>query len=129
MTTQRQLSHLKKLKILNTGRMRPGYDPVGHPVMKDIYWAAGIYEGEGSCHYSRRSIEALISQKDRWILEKFKFLFGGSIPPPHKSGCSVWLLSGARARGFLMTIYSMLSPRRKLQIKKCLNEPILRWSI
>jgi hypothetical protein len=119
-STINQLNHLKKLAKINTGRIKPGSSPSAHPAMKDIYWAAGIYEGEGSCHYSRRSIEALVSQKDRWILERLRSLFGGSIPPPHKSGCSIWLSSGSRARGFLMTIYQLLSPRRQAQIKKCL---------
>jgi len=32
-------------RISNTGRMKLGLEPTVHPEMKDIYWAAGIYEG------------------------------------------------------------------------------------
>jgi len=85
-----------------------------------IAWAAGIYEGEGSCGWTGRHKncqEAIIVQKDRWLLEKFVELFGGRIST-HGS-CSKWKVTGPTARGFLMTVYTFLSPRRKEQVKAC----------
>jgi hypothetical protein len=79
----------------------------------DFIWAAGFYEGEGTL--ASYSLQTSITQKNRWPLERMKALFGGSISPPYR-GCCRWQISGARARGFLMSIYELLSPRRQEQI-------------
>jgi hypothetical protein len=95
--------------------------PVNSPSMRDIAWAAGVYEGEGTCHANIRrtnSITLSISQKDLWLLQRLKMLFGGEIYDARS--ISMWVLAGARARGFLMTIYALLSPRRQKQIRKAL---------
>ena len=62
-------------------------------------------------------------QQDLWMLEKLKELFGGTISHRKRSGISnkdyrLWRISGARARGFAMTIYKFLSPRRQEQLRK-----------
>jgi hypothetical protein len=97
------------------GWMKPGLEARAHPSLLDIAWAAGVYEGEGTCG---RNSEVSVTQKDRWILERLQYLFGGHIC---KSGpsrtCSLWQISGSRGRGFLMTIFSFLSPRRKAQAR------------
>jgi len=62
-----------------------------------------------------------VFQKDRWILDKLQTFFGGSvkIAPVDKrypeKVYHLWRIAGARARGFLMTIYELLSPRRQAQ--------------
>jgi hypothetical protein len=61
-----------------------------------------------------------VAQKDTWILERLKALFGGTIGSTNP-GMSAWQIHGARARGFLFTIYSLLSPRRKVQVRKALD--------
>ena len=88
--------------------------PTQHPTMYDIVWAAGIYEGEGHCSWSK-SVHICVSQKDTWLLEKLKHLFGGNIYYTHKT-CKQWVLTGARARGFAYTVFTFLSPRRRKQI-------------
>lgn len=92
------------------------------PTSEDIAWAAGIYEGEGYCQPPHLGIS--ITQKDRWMLERLRSLFGGSIGEKSNGKNDTtyyrWRLSGSRAHGFAMTIYSYLSPRRKKPIKKCL---------
>jgi len=100
--------------------MTPRLAPSQKPTVQDIYWAAGIYEGEGTCNNPKNSEKVAVSQKDTWLLYRLQELFGGAIYPDHKP-CSVWNLSGARARGFLQTIYMLLSPRRQEQIRKCLR--------
>lgn len=102
------------------GRMKPGGEPAGHPNIKDIYWATGIYEGEGTCSKGNRSVQLFICQKDIWILNKLKTLFGGNIGKSNH--CHQWHIHGARARGFLMTIYCLLSPRRQEQVRKALGK-------
>lgn len=92
--------------------------------MLDIAWAAGIWEGEGSiwgARPSRPSFAVNVTQKDRWILDKLKELFGGGVylrSPNSKNVCHTWTCSGPRAFGFIYTIFSFLSPRRREQVKK-----------
>jgi hypothetical protein len=104
--------------------------PTKHPEMKDIYWAAGFYEGEGSYVANKQKTKVTgsgikIMQKQKWPLEYMRDFFGGSLCLyTKKSGTKVgqqywwWTLHGPRARGFIMTIYSLLSPRRQGQIRK-----------
>lgn len=107
------------------GYMEPGLEPTEHPNNTQIAWAAGIFEGEGSSNRSgsrsrrSRTERLMVSQKDLWLLERCRALFGGSIKRHGK--ISAWNLSGTRARGFLMTIYSFLSPRRKEQVRRTLG--------
>ena len=95
--------------------------------LADLHWAAGYYEGEGSMSANRGSGYVSISQNQSWPNEKMQRLFGGNIRfrqvdskrNPHIS--SFWFITGPRARGFIMTIYSLLSPNRQMQIRKCLS--------
>ncbi len=106
----------------------------------DIAWAAGIYEGEGSCRRAiympeskrtgkqNRTDKVAVLQKDPEILYRLQTLFGGNIGLNKKNhlggACYVWTLSGHRARGFLMTILPLLSQRRLRQVlaMKFLNQ-------
>lgn len=100
----------------------------GHPTVQDICWVAGIYEGEGSCERSTNSEVVGIGQKDRWILDKIQYLFGGTVARREKHHIyndkdytmHNWTVCGPRARGFLMTIYKFMSPRRQEQIRKAM---------
>jgi len=109
-------------------KLKPWLAPSQSPSLKDIYWAAGIWEGEGTCSSSHGTTSyARITQEDPWLLEKFQKLFGGSIKSIKSSQFKpdkeypIWILSGVRARGFLMTIYTLLSPKKQEQIKRSLD--------
>lgn len=102
--------------------------PVERPTLKDIAWAAGIYEGEGHVGRSARgAVTANVSQKDGWLPERLRQLFGGCTghyASQSSLGNSMmwrWYLCGPRALGFLFTIYPLLSPRRRGQIRKALG--------
>jgi hypothetical protein len=91
----------------------------------DIAWAAGIFEGEGTCprrSKSNRTTTASVTQKDLWLLHRMQSLFGGTVRQyPQKEGTyGRWSCSGERARGFVMTIYTLMSPRRRAQIRAAL---------
>lgn len=116
------------------GTVAPVSAATQHPTVQDICWAAGIWEGEGSCQRTAGSEHATVSQKDLWLLYKFQDLFGGSVRQrdvnkskskifgkEYERICGEWYTSGARARGFLMTIYKFLSPRRQDQVQKALG--------
>lgn len=106
--------------------------PIVHPNMLDIAWAAGIWEGEGSCSLvSQKWFRMSVCQKDPHILHKLRDMFGGSLHTvKHENGTNVskkpseitsWYLYGPRAYGFAQTIFSFLSPRRRNQIKRSLG--------
>ena len=104
------------------GLVHKRLDRTEAPTTRDIAWAAGIYEGEGSCVRHDMSACATIGQKDIWLLERMRALFGGSITKPVSSRvCHDWRVFGARAVGFLLTIYALLSPRRQAQIRRLLS--------
>jgi len=106
------------------GHLTPRLAPTEKATTTDFHWAAGFFEGEGYAGRSGRrpqGTRARIGQKDPWTLYRMKALFGGSINPlGHRPPCTSWDVSGARARGFLMSIYGLLSPRRQEQIRKAL---------
>ena len=88
------------------------------PTLRDIAWAGGFFEGEGSCiRWGRNECRVHIGQKNRWPLDRMLALFGGRISESEMNGAPFydWHMSGARGRGFLMTIYTFLSPRRQEQ--------------
>lgn len=107
----------------------PALQPTLRPTLVDIAWAAGVYEGEGSTDYHSRATRVTVTQKDGWILHKFRALFGGSVRYEGRHtlyrgeyrGNHRWYLRGSRARGFLLTVFSWLSPRRRLQVRKALG--------
>jgi len=115
--TIEQRRHMSEARL---GKLHIRTAPTERPTNRDIVWAAGFYEGEG---YVTSRLQARISQVNPWPLERMRALFGGSVytythpSRPNEQPCTVWALSGSRARGFLMTIYSLLSPRRQAQIK------------
>ena len=85
--------------------------------MADIGYAAGFYEGEGSFGSSNANSPMVsITQKDIEPLEKMQKLFGGTIAKYGKY--HYWRLSRAEGRGFIMTIFTFLSARRRNQILK-----------
>ena len=111
------------------------------PTTLDIAWAAGIFDGEGSCSSIKnpdgtlKTQQVSVGQKDRWMCDRLRDLFGGYVSDHgirhwdhwigkknHRgthAGYS-WHIHGPRARGFLMTIYKFLSPRRQDQIKRAM---------
>ena len=99
-----------------------------HPTTADIAWISGIYEGEGWVVRVRPGLPAVsIGQKDRWMLDKARDLFGGSVNVG--KDFYTWHLHGSAARGFLMTIYSFLSPRRQEQVARSLGKFPVRVNI
>lgn len=104
--------------------------PTDHPTVADIAWAAGFYEGEGSCQKTARegsvSQSVKIQQNDPEPLRKLQRLFGGSVTQSRSRGFNpkpiyIWLACGPRGRGFLYTVFSFLSARRRKQVRVALG--------
>jgi hypothetical protein len=105
------------------------------PTQRDLGWAAGFYEGEGSAIFVARSHRVAINQVEREPLERILSLFGGHIfaVPAHRRSKPSWrwYACGARARGILLTLYPMLSAKRQSQIRKVIAAGEVRtqrWS-
>jgi hypothetical protein len=92
----------------------------------DIHWLAGFFDGE-ACFTIRKGVPVIsVAQKDRWPLDKVKSLVGGAIYRNMGSGCkkrgiepkliNAIHITGKRAASVMMTVYSLLSPRRQEKI-------------
>jgi hypothetical protein len=98
---------------------RPDLDATKIPTAIDIAWAAGIYEGEGTCRMSgkgKRGFSAAVVQKDPELLYRLREWFGRSINLNQNAGTYVWDICGDRARIFMALIYGLMTVRRKVQI-------------
>lgn len=98
------------------------------PTTAELYWAAGFLEGEGNFYHKKHkdkltSETVTAKQRNRDPLETLQRLFGGSIYCSQKTGepMYAWAVHGSRARGVALTLYSLLSSRRQLQIQEALQ--------
>lgn len=89
------------------------------PSARDLEWAAGFLEGEGSFIKAAGTQRVSAFQNSLEPLLKLKSFFGGTISPQRVG--NQWQIAGARARGVMMTLFSLLSERRKVQIRGALG--------
>ena len=106
------------------GWLNPKTMPTEVHTIQDIVWAAGIYEGEGNCERRDDCERVYVGQKERWLCDRLRALFGGRVDAVVRPTGMFhrWQIGGARARGFLMSIYGMMSPRRQEQIRTALGK-------
>lgn len=96
------------------------------PTTTELYWAAGFLEGEGWFGIqSNHSHSVVCTNTDTEPLKRLQAIFGGNIRRsprkwPHND-LYYWALYGARARGVMMTLFSLLSARRKHRIRTALS--------
>ena len=97
--------------------------------VKDIAWAAGFLEGEGSFSLQKSLCPKVqASQKGSQPLERLRTMFGGKVylrnqkykgmPRPIYS----WEIHGPTAAGIMMSIYGLMSCKRKDQIKHSVTQ-------
>lgn len=91
----------------------------------ELAWTAGFLEGEGS-FTADKCIPAVVAvQVQREPLERLERMFGGRIRlrrPAQATWkpCHAWRLRGSAAAGLMMTMYGMLSQRRRQQVSTAL---------
>ena len=96
---------------------------------KDLAWAAGFLEGEGSFgNYGSPTVTA--AQVQREPLDRLFRLWGGAISQRKTLGFSnkpiwVWKIWAHRAAEVMMTLYVLMSPKRQREIEKS----IARWKL
>lgn len=85
--------------------------------------AALFCEAEGSARKKAGTAQVSITQKDPWRIRWLRARFGGKqkFVPDRKSPVYRLYMYGARARGFLLTIFAFVSPAWKLRIKKAIQ--------
>ena len=104
------------------------------PTVRDLEWAAGFLEGEGNFRgvdKGEGTARVRCSQCNREPMDRIVALFGGSLTflkrrSPERQDVWSWQLSGARARGVMLTLYSLMSQKRKEQIAGSLPGKPLR---
>jgi hypothetical protein len=96
--------------------------------IRELYWAAGFYEGEGAMAgfgVGGKGHHISVGQKNDEPLLRLQRLFGGQIYYPHdptkKGRIPSWDATGTLARSVLMTLFPLLSQRRQAQITKHLT--------
>lgn len=107
---------------------------IGRPIaVHEIYWIAGFLEGEGCFRgyqgrngvQVRSGIEVTACQIQREPLERLVKLLGGKITVRTRNNRDQaihdWRVRSNRARGVAYTVYSLMSPRRKAQIRRALG--------
>lgn len=92
----------------------------------DLYWAAGIMEGEGYFGSRSNGITVTVSMTDKDVIDKFHSIFGfGSRKsrdlPSGKTAYTWSVTNQAQASGLMMTLFSLMGERRQAQIKECLG--------
>src|SRR3990167_5547654 len=88
----------------------------------DLYWIAGFLEGEGCFHTGHGQLRTTASQKQREPLERLQGLLGGKIYRRRNQPIWEWWLCGPPSAGVMMTLYWLLSARRRDQIRRELNK-------
>jgi hypothetical protein len=87
----------------------------------NISWAAGFLEGEGSFGYWGTTPKVVCPQMQREPLERLQRIFGGTIGiRGRQHPISYWWANGTLAISIMMTVYSLMSPKRKKQIEKAI---------
>lgn len=99
--------------------------------LNDLEWAAGFLEGEGyfsapiSPNGKKAALQIQACQVQKWPLEKLTRLFGGKIIFDNRTHCKNrsiwrWYIAGPRAAGVMMTVFSLMSPKRQGVIRGAL---------
>lgn len=90
----------------------------------DVAWAAGFLEGEGSFGYSGTArVSAAQVQKEP--IDRLVSLFGGRTYLRETRGFStlpiwVWQLDARKSIQVMMTLYALMSPKRRDEIERAL---------
>ena len=99
--------------------------------MPDIYWLAGLLEGEG-CFYARESNpqpRIILGMTDLDTVSRAKSILGksGLSPVPRAGNKTMYYLTvcGKPAIGWMMTLYSLMGSRRRSKIRDIIS----RWRV
>jgi hypothetical protein len=95
--------------------------PSQSPSTADLHWTAGFIEGEG-CFLFQRSFRVTANQVCVDPLVRLQRLYGGSLRPSKDGAIHTWAVNGTMGAGLAMTLYGLMSSKRKQQIAKALSK-------
>lgn len=92
----------------------------------DVKWIAGFLEGEG-CFPKAHQLSVSAVQVQLWPLQELQRLVGGTIRAkkvsnPRAQPSHQWTLHGPRAAELCMSLYALMSPKRKEAIRRALAQ-------
>ena len=92
---------------------------------EEIYWVAGLLEGEGYFGSEKNTPRVTLGMTDLDTVEKFASIVGATttIEPCIRGRKKVFYrvsINGARAAGVMQTVYSLMSKRRQARIREVL---------
>lgn len=101
---------------------------------KDIYWLAGLLEGEASFSSGGKSPRIAVAMYDADVIERVSGILrptqyrinGNTVRlTKHRSDrrarLSVVTIAGGRAAGWMMTLYPLMGKRRRARIRELLE--------
>jgi hypothetical protein len=104
--------------------------------VRDLYWVAGMLEGEGCFTPQRRTSNSgahagyliQVTSVDTDILYRIQAICGGSVGGPYRVRKTThnptyqWRLYGAAAKELMESIHHIMGERRQRQIEAALDE-------
>jgi len=93
---------------------------------EDLYWLAGIIEGEGCFSLNGKSPVILVEMTDLDIIERVRALMAPhvilyTITHPGSKNSFKFQLCGTKANGWMMMLYPILGIRRRAKIREILT--------
>lgn len=98
---------------------------------RDIYWLAGLLEGEGCFSLTNGYPRMSVAMTDRDVILQVCLLLCLPVLGPYKqtypTGKPIYRcqVTGKRAVGIMLTLYPLLSMRRQASIQRC----VLAWKV
>lgn len=95
--------------------------------LKDIYWLAGLLEGEGcfGLSGSKGSARISLAMTDLDIIEKAAGILGGTVrqypPKPNRKQVYKVEIFSSKAVGWMMTLFPLMGERRKQRMEKSID--------
>ena len=92
----------------------------------DLYWIAGLLEGEGCFSISRNTPAIIVGMTDEDVVKSVCDTWGSTLRGPKRmkgSRKDVWVTSihGSNAVGWMQTLFKLLGRRRQTRIREILN--------
>lgn len=92
----------------------------------DIGWIAGFIEGEGTFGCRGKTVFVSVSQVQKEPIDRLHAMLGGKVyrieqmDGSRRMAFYKWFVHNEQARGLIMTLFALMSPRRKAQMKAAL---------
>lgn len=94
------------------------------PALVDLYWAAGILEGEGSFvvrkasrNQKQRYLRTQCQMNDEDVIHRLCCVLGGRMNGPDKCGRYGWAAGDGHSRQLMPMLYSLMGKRRRGQVR------------